>query len=237
MKGMAINMKITVIHGQNHKGSTYHIVHSLLDKLDGEVTEFFLPKDFHDFCVGCTMCIAKNEKLCPHYENLTPLTKALDEADLIILASPVYVYHATGPMKTFLDHYGYRWMIHRPHGSMFRKQAVCISTAAGGGTKTTNKDMADSTFFWGIPKTYCYGMNVAATSWKGVSDKKKAKIEKDMTSLAKKIVSQAGNVRVPLKTKICFYVMRSLQNMIKNEPDVMHWQEMGWDKEKRPWKK
>lgn len=80
-------------------------------------------------------------------------------------------------------------------------------------------------------------MNVAATSWKGVSDKKKAKIEKDMTKLAKKIVSHAGKVRVPLKTKICFYVMRSLQNIIKNEPDVMHWQEMGWDKEKRPWKK
>lgn len=146
MKGRK-NMKITVIHGQNHKGSTYHIAHLLLDQLDGEVTEFFLPKDFHDFCVGCTMCFAKTEKFCPHYENLTPLTKALDEADLIILASPVYVYHATGPMKTFLDHYGYRWMLHRPHESMFRKQAVCISTAAGGGTKTTNKDMADSTFF------------------------------------------------------------------------------------------
>ena len=32
----------------------------------------------------------------------------MDEANVIILASPVYVYHATGAMKAFLDHYGYR---------------------------------------------------------------------------------------------------------------------------------
>ena len=55
-----------------------------------------------------------------------PVTNAMDEADVIILASPVYVYHATGAMKAFLDHYGYRWMVHRPEESMFKKQGVCI---------------------------------------------------------------------------------------------------------------
>ncbi len=63
---------------------------------------------------------------------------AMDEADVIILASPVYVYHSTGAMKAFLDHYGYRWMVHSPEESMFKKQGVCISTAAGAGMKSTN---------------------------------------------------------------------------------------------------
>ena len=31
-----IQMKITVIYGQNHKGSTYHIAHDLDLKLNGE---------------------------------------------------------------------------------------------------------------------------------------------------------------------------------------------------------
>ncbi len=75
----------------------------------------------------------------PHYEKLRPIT--MDDADVIILASPVYVYHATGAMKSFLDHYGYRWVPHCPEEKMFHKQAVCISTAAGGGIKNTNKDM------------------------------------------------------------------------------------------------
>lgn len=63
-------MKIAVINGQNHKGSTYHIGKQVSDKLGGEVTEFFLPRDFGDFCVGCTQCFLKSETLCPHYERL-----------------------------------------------------------------------------------------------------------------------------------------------------------------------
>lgn len=140
-------MKTVIIHGQSHKGSTYHIAHALAEKIGGECKEFFLPKDFDKFCVGCNQCFMEGEKKCPHYEALLPITKAMDEADVIILASPVYVYHATGAMKAFLDHYGYRWMVHRPEESMFRKQGVCICTAAGAGLSSTNKDMADSLFF------------------------------------------------------------------------------------------
>ena len=38
-------MKVTIIHGQSHKGSTYHISKILADKIGGEVKEFFLPRD------------------------------------------------------------------------------------------------------------------------------------------------------------------------------------------------
>lgn len=140
-------MKTVIIHGQNHNGSTCHIAKQLADKIGGETNEFFLPRDFGDFCCGCTQCFTKHETKCPHYERLSPITQAIDEANVIILASPVYVYHATGAMKAFLDHYGWRWMVHRPDERMFKKQGVCISTAAGAGTRSTNKDMADSLFF------------------------------------------------------------------------------------------
>jgi multimeric flavodoxin WrbA len=161
-------MKIAVINGQNHKGSTYHIGKQVADKLGGEVTEFFLPRDFGDFCVGCTQCFLKSETLCPHYERLKKITEVMDEADVLIFTTPVYVYHCTGSMKAFLDHYGYRWMVHRPEQKMFTKQAVVISTAAGSGTKSASKDIADSMFFWGIPKTYRYGVNVRAINYSGI---------------------------------------------------------------------
>ena len=79
-----------------------------------------------------------------------------------------------------------RQMVHRPEEKMFQKQAVCISTAAGGGMKSTTKDMADSTFFWGIAKTYKYGVGVAAVSWNTVDSKLKSRIDKKTTVLAKK---------------------------------------------------
>lgn len=229
-------MKIAVIHGQSHKGSTYHIAHMLSEKLGGEVKEFFLPRDFSSFCVGCNSCFMKSETLCPHYESLKPLTEAMDEADVIILASPVYVYHATGAMKAFLDHYGHRWMVHRPEGKMFKKQGVCISTAAGAGMKSTNKDMADSLFFWGIAKTYKYGIPVRAVSWDGVSDKKKDDIEKKIARLADKIKRNQGKVKPSIKTRVFFSVMRLAQKSGWNEVDSAYWKEKGWTGKLRPWK-
>ena len=119
-------MKIAMIHGQNHRGSTYHIGAMLAEKLGGEVTEFFLPRDFGEFCVGCNSCFMKAKEKCPHYEKLIPINKAIKEADVIILTSPVYVYHVTGPMKAWLDHYGHQWMVHRPDERMFTKQSVFL---------------------------------------------------------------------------------------------------------------
>ena len=53
-------MKITLIHGQNHKGSSYNIGKMFADKINGtnDVKEFFLPQDLGNiFCVGCYKCI------------------------------------------------------------------------------------------------------------------------------------------------------------------------------------
>ena len=229
-------MKITIIHGQNHKGSTYNITHKLAEKLNGEITEFFLPKDFGEFCLGCGTCFTTSEKKCPHYEKTLPLTAAIDAADVLIFDSPVYVYHVTGAMKAFLDHYGYRWMVHSPEESMFRKQAVCITTAAGAGLSSTLKDMKDSFYFWGVAKIYKYGIAVAALNWNGVSDKKRKSIDKATKKLAEKILRKNGKVKPGLKTKAFFFLMHLLQRNGITEKDRLYWKEKGWTGNKRPWK-
>ena len=229
-------MKILIIHGQSHKGSTYHVAKMLAERLQGETTEFFLPKDFGQFCTGCTNCFTISETACPHYSQLEPITKAIDDADVIIMASPVYVFHATGAMKNFLDHYGYRWLVHRPEERMFKKQAVIISTAAGMGMKSTNKDIADSMFYWGISITYKYGVAVAETSYDRIDDKKKQKIEKKISKLAAKIRNKQGKVKPGIKTKFLFNIMRMAQKNGWNKADADYWQEKGWLDKKRPWK-
>ena len=228
-------MKVVIIHGQNHKGSTYQIAHMLAEKIGGELTEFFLPRDFGEFCIGCTQCFMVSETKCPHYEKLSPLTQAIDAADVIILASPVYVYHATGAMKAWLDHYGYRWMVHAPEESMFRKQGVCICTAAGAGVKTTLRDMADSLFFWGVARIYKYGTPVAATDWTQITDKKRREIERKTTAMAEQIRRRNGKVKPGLKTRGFFRIMSMMQKNGFNPRDVQYWKEKGWTAGKRPW--
>ncbi len=229
-------MKIVVINGQNHKGSTYSMGKIVADKLSGEVKEFFLPRDFDEFCCGCTKCFTESETLCPHYEKLKVITDAMDEAEVLIFTSPVYVYHCTGAMKAFLDHYGYRWMVHRPEEKMFTKQAVVLSTAAGAGMKSTVKDIKDSMFFWGVGKIYTYGAAVAATSWNEVTHKKKVKIEKKLEKIAKQVIFSNSRVTPSIKTKAFFSIMRMMQKNGWNKADMDYWHEKGWCGKNRPWK-
>lgn len=228
-------MKIAVIHGQSHHGSTYHVARELCDRLVGEVTEFFLPKDFDGVCRGCASCFEREER-CPDYSKLCPITEAMDNADLIILTSPVYVMHATGAMKSFLDHYGYRFMVHRPEEKMFGKQAVCIATAAGAGMGSTVKDMADSTYYWGIAKTYKLGIAVQETRWDAVKPGIKKRIARKTKALARRISKRAGKVRPGIKTRAFFSIMVMMQRNGFNPADVEYWKEKGWTRGKRPWK-
>lgn len=125
-------MKMVLIHGQNHKGSTYMIARELADKVkdkmqgDAEINEFFLPEAFNEPCRGCFSCFENDLTKCPHYPKLDPVAEAVLSADLLILGSPVYVYHASGQMMNFLDHFGTWWVVHRPRVEMCKKQAVVM---------------------------------------------------------------------------------------------------------------
>ena len=231
-------MKVLIISGTNHKGSTYSIGRIIAEKLTKpeDISEVFLPRDFDEFCCGCTNCFVKGEENCPHYAKLKPITELIDAADVLILTSPVYVYHCTGQMKALLDHYGWRWVSHRPEEKMFSKQAVIVATAAGAGVKSTMKDMADSCFFWGIPQTYKLGRPIAAIDWQSVKPGIKDSINKKADSIAKKIMKRQGKVPVSLKTKGFFKIMSLMQRNGWNKADVDYWKAKGWTGSKRPWK-
>ena len=231
-------MKVLIISGTNHKGSTYSIGRIVAEKLTKaeNISEVFLPRDFDEFCCSCTNCFSKSADKCPHYAKLRPITELIDAADVLILTSPVYVYHCTGQMKALLDHYGWRWMAHRPDERMFSKQAVVVATAAGAGMKSTMKDMADSCFFWGIPQTYKLGKAVRAVDWNSVSPKMKDSINAKADSIAKKILKRQGKVPVGIKTRVFFKIMSLIQRNGWCKADMDYWKEKGWTGSKRPWK-
>ncbi len=124
-------MKITVIYGTSstEKSSTYNIAKQFLAELaDGDpVTEFHLPRDMPAFCTGCFNCFS-DTTTCPHYKYIQPIEEAMQNADLIIITAPVYVFQVPGQVKALLDHFGCRWMGHKPNPQMLRKQALVIIT-------------------------------------------------------------------------------------------------------------
>ena len=229
-------MKIVIIHGQNHQGSTCMVARELARKVGGETQEFFLPRDFDAPCLGCYTCFQSDLTRCPHYARLEPLATAMLEADLLILDSPVYVYHATGQMMSFLDHFGTWWVVHRPRPEMARKQAVAISTAAGGGMKSTTKDMADSLEMWGVRRVYRMGFGVQAVKPEEIPERIQKRIHRETDRIAGKIRRNAGRVGYNGRAKKWFCLMRMAhKHFPPAEPDYGYWEARGWHGRGRPW--
>ena len=89
--------------------------------------------------MGCANCILNGEDKCPHYNDINPLVEKIENADLIILGTPVFVGSCTGSLKLFLDHLAYMWLVHRPKESMFNKVGLIVTSAGGSGVKQTTK--------------------------------------------------------------------------------------------------
>ncbi|MDD6069540.1 MAG: NAD(P)H-dependent oxidoreductase [Clostridiales bacterium] len=231
-------MKIVLIHGQNHKGSSYHIGKMIADTISGkkEVSEFFLPRDLNHFCLGCYQCI-ENDENCPFYSEKAVIMKAVEAADLLIFTTPTYCLRASAPMKSFLDLTFTYWMSHRPRKSMFSKKAVVVSTAAGSGAKSATKDVKTALFYWGVPYIKSYGIAVQAMNWDMVSAKNKEKIQKDVARLAKKL-SNGRKQYVGVKTRFMFKMMGLMQSAgFGSSPiEKEYWEKNGWLGRKRPWK-
>lgn len=176
-------MKIVLIHGQNHKGSTYHMGWILAKKLtvDTDVTEFFLPRDMNHYCLGCYSCI-EDETKCPYWREKEIIFDAMKQADLFIFTSPNYCLAPSGAMKSFLDFFFDCWMVHRPKEWMFAKRAVVISASAGASCKKVIQPIKDSLFYWGVPYIKTYSLAVQASTWGNVKQEKKDKIEKRFKS-------------------------------------------------------
>lgn len=233
-----VMMKIVLLHGQNHRGSTYHIAKQLVDSIpvEKQVEEFFLPRDLAFFCVGCYNCI-DDETKCPFYEEKLKIMKEVETADILIIDTPTYCLAPSAGIKTFMDLTFSYWMSHRPRACMFSKKAVVISTAAGAGTGAAIKPIKNMLMYWGISKIYTYGISVQAMNWQGVSQDKKSKIAKDMQTLGKKL-TRVYKVKVSLKVRFLFWLMSGMQkaNMGSSKEDKRYWEEKGWLGKTRPWR-
>ena len=230
-------MRITLIHGQNHMGSTYHIGRLLAEQFENsDIQEFFLPKDLNHFCVGCYKCI-DNDEDCPYYTEKNRIMQAVEDADLLIFTTPTYCMRASASMKAFIDLTFTYWMSHRPRKCMFSKKAVVISTAAGSGAKSAIKDISNTLFYWGVPYIKEYGITVQAMNWEQVSEKKKQKINANIVKLANTI--QKSKIHVGIKTRFMFIMMRMMQlnNFGSSPKEKEYWNENGWLGKKRPWER
>jgi multimeric flavodoxin WrbA len=123
-------MNILAINGSPHgrRGSCAQLILRMFaecETLGAETEMIALQKRKLNFCSGCGKCLS--EGFCPQKDDVLEIQDKMRAADGIIFASPVYVMHVTGQMKTFIDRC--LPMGHRP--SLQGKYAAAFSAYAG----------------------------------------------------------------------------------------------------------
>lgn len=223
-------MKVVLLHGQKHHGSTWNTSHILLKELVTDKDKFleFYVNDI-PYCIGCYTCILKEEENCPHREITKEIISSIEQADVIIVDSPNYCMCMTGQLKTFFDHMAYRWFSHRPLGNMQHKIGVAISTTAGMGAGSVTKQIKKQLFWWGIPRVYRLNVAVAAANWNDVKPETKEKIAKKSKRIANKIRRKNGHVKKGFRQRVIFKLMGKMQKAGLGTPkDLAYWKEQGW---------
>ena len=226
-------MKIVMVYGNTRHGSTWHFADLLRDALgkknDIKVQEFFLPRDMPNICLGCFSCFYKGEDTCPHAQSVSPIAGAIAQADVIVLASPVYAMDVTGAMKSLFDHLCYRWLPHRPDPLMFSKIGVTVSTTAGAGLGHTTKTMRQSLRYWGVRHAFSLKMAVAAGNWDEVTPEKRTRMKKQAEAVARRVERAAKRpFGSPMRRVMFFFIKKMMKSGKWTECDRNYWAEKGW---------
>ncbi|WP_082206842.1 flavodoxin family protein [Clostridium sp. BL8] len=85
------------------------------------------------FCRGCLNCFVNGICYMDNEDDMKIIKDKILSADIIILASPVYVHHISGDMKVFLDRLGYWCHLLRLAG----KPGIAVATSGGNGLDLT----------------------------------------------------------------------------------------------------
>lgn len=219
-------MNIVVFYGQSHHGNTYRLTQRLLRALGPAQVTAFTMADIPP-CVGCAQCIMATETACPHHSRIAPLLSALDGADVLIMASPTSCMGMTGQLKSFCDHLGYRWMVHRP-ADLRGAVGVAVSTAAGSGAGQTTRQMAEQMTWWSVGRVYRLPFVLRAANLDAVPARRQAGLERQIRRLAARIRRAAARRTPSARVRLLFAFMRLSHRKGWNAVETAYWQAQGW---------
>ena len=104
-------MKTLVIIGAARpNGHTRKMVDLFLENLDGEKEIIDAYRTDVKPCMDCRYCW--KTKACAIKDGMQEIYQKLEEADNILLASPIYFHSVTGRMKTLIDRFQVYWAGH-----------------------------------------------------------------------------------------------------------------------------
>ena len=101
-------MRIVIYYGSIHKtrGNTYIIIDEFArgaEEAGAEVDVVLLAEKEINNCLACLKCWTRTPGMCVLKDDMAELLEKFMNADIVVMATPVYGHNVTGIIKTFLD--------------------------------------------------------------------------------------------------------------------------------------
>lgn len=221
--------RIVAINGSPHKGigNTALLIEMLRPTLTREGFELeIINLSDHEvrYCTGCAFCMEKGK--CWIDDDHRGITDKLLDADGVVLASPVYIFHVTGQMKTFLDRS--LALGHKPRPNW--KPGLAISVSAGLGETDTAGYLAFSLRMFGA---FPVGLLTALATQPGGFWGKEA-VELRAADLARDLAAAIKEKRRYPVTERDLRYYQFMGNLVRDFKDTLmkhdfkHWREQGF---------
>lgn len=145
---------------------------------------------------GCYSCFACKEKnganygKCPIKDDLLPIFKKIENADAIILGSPIYFGRISGATQSFLERLLFQYFTYtNPHGTLFPKKITTGLIYTMGATENLarergyNHDFANLADYFGV----IFGNNEILLSYDTYQFKDYSKVVAPRIDVARKL--------------------------------------------------
>jgi multimeric flavodoxin WrbA len=211
-------MKVLTIIGSPRKnGNSYQAAKKLEENIkhkgDYQFEYLFLRNFNLQDCKGCFNCISRGIEYCPIKDDLGIIQKKIEEADGLVLASPVYVMHISALLKTFIDRQAY--LSHRPEFN--GKKSMVLCTTAGLGIKETLNYMETVLDSWGFEVTTKCGLITAPWPPKpGLANKNRGELEKSAHKFDKRMKKSVTKSSVRFKNYMSFRIFQKVSENVQD---------------------
>ena len=142
-------MNIVVLNGSPHlSGATNDMVSAFIrgaEENDHEVTCFNVAHMKINGCMGCMYCKGEGKGKCVQKDDMQKIYPVIQEADMIVFASPIYYFTMTAQLQAALHR---TFAIGTPRKA--KKTALILSSGSDGVYESTITQYKSFTSYWKI---------------------------------------------------------------------------------------
>jgi multimeric flavodoxin WrbA len=228
-------MKILALTSSYRKrGNTARVVEMVANHLEATAERQQQPLDVEvlnlahldlAMCRGCRTCFDRGEEACPLKDDVPAIKAKLDEADGVVLASPVYVNDVNGVAKNLIDRLAY--VCHRP--AFAGKCAYLVATVADGPTGFALFTMNQALRSWGYHIVGQTGFKMGALMDQEEMEERYQAQAAEIAADLYRAVSERAFLRPSFLSLMTFRIQQlSWKGVSPDSLDYAYWEEKGW---------